>query len=195
MMKTARFLLGFALVAVFLLAACSGAKVPKPANVVEQPTVVEPTPTKPAPVASPEPEPTQPQYAPFCETASIGCETPAIEMLDKAYCVKRVPYAIMAAPDGTSYESLDPDLVCIDEDHNDGRLRITCHSLSGKQIWAYDIKVCNSACAAPGLQMETGQCPENYGYNAANACCAAPAPSGSDGCTIYRVELGACYVP
>ena len=194
-MKKIRFLFIFVAVATNLLTACGGPAV-EPAPVVAEPSAVEPTNASPAavPVESVAPaESAQPQYAPFCEAAAAtGCEAPAVKMLDNQYCIERVPYAIMSAPAGTTYESQDLDMECVDQMHNDGNLRITCHSISGKDLWSYDLKVCNSSCSATSLEMGTGQCPEGYGYNVANECCSAPAPSGSDGCTIYRVDLGVC---
>jgi len=189
-MKNVRFLFVFMAVIAVLLTACGGpAPATEPAPVVEQPLTESTTPLS---TTAPD-EPAQPQYAPFCEAATAnGCEAPAVTMLDKQYCVERVPYAIMSAPAGTTYESQDPDMECVDQMHNDGTLRITCHSISGKSLWSYDLKVCNSACSATSLEMGTGQCPEGYGYDAANQCCSAPAPSGSDGCTIYTVDLGVC---
>ena len=194
-MKTTHILIVFALTAIFLTA-CGGAAPAEPAPVVEQPPVVEEPPTAepapPEPTQPPPPEPTQPQYAPLCQAAPAACDVPTVEMLDNKYCIDKVPYAIMAMPAGTTYESLDPDMVCVDQMHSDGNLRVTCHSVSGKQLWSYDLKLCNGNCTAPALQMGTGQCQEGYGYDAANQCCAAPAPAGSEGCTTYSVDLGAC---
>jgi hypothetical protein len=117
-------------------------------------------------------------------------------MIDNKYCVEKVPYAIMSVPAGTTYESQDPDMACVDQMHSDGNLRVTCHSVSSKELWSYDLKVCNSACAAaPSLQMGTGQCPDGYGFDAANQCCAAPEPASEAGCVIYQVDLGACPEP
>ncbi len=196
-MKTARFLFVFVMFAAFLLAACGGpAPAPEPTPVVEQPPVVEPTvPPPPAPVEPPPAEPTQPQYAPFCQAAPAGCEAPTVTMIDNKYCIEKVPYAIMSVPAGTTYESQDPDMQCVDQMHSDGTLRVTCHSVSKKQLWSYDLKVCNGSCSAPALQMGTGQCPEGYGFDPAGQCCAAPSPASGDGCTMYRVDLGACPEP
>ncbi len=198
-MKTNRILFVFALTTLFLLSACGGAAPPEPAPVVEQPPVVQPVapaPAEPVQPAEPAtPQPTQAQYAPACAAAPTGCEAPEVKMLDKAYCIKKVPYAIMSAPAGTTYESQDPDMACVDQMHSDGNMRVTCHSVTSKQLWSYDLKVCNSACSAPALQMGTGQCPDGQGYDPTNNCCAAPAPSGGDGCTIYQVDLGACPDP
>jgi hypothetical protein len=113
-------------------------------------------------------------------------------MLDNNYCIKKVPYAIMSVPAGTTYTSPNLDFQCRDQMHSDGTMRVTCHSVTGKQLWSFDLQICNSACNAPVLQMGTGQCPQGYGYHSANTCCAAPAPASSDGCTMYQVDLGAC---
>jgi hypothetical protein len=116
-------------------------------------------------------------------------------MLDNKYCIEKVPYAIMAVPAGTTYESLDPDMACVDQMHSDGTLRVTCHSVTSKQLISYDLKLTNGTCSAPALQMGTDQCQEGYGYDAANQCCAAPSPASGDGVTTYTVDLGACPDP
>lgn len=197
-MKTTRILFVFMVATLFLLAACGGGAPAETAPVVEQPPAVEPptaapAPAEPAQPAEPAaPEPTQPQYAPFCDAAPAGCAAPTVEMLDNKYCVEKVPYAIMSVPAGTTYEPLDADMDCVDQLHSDGSLRVTCHSVTSQQLWSYDIKVCNGACSAPALDMGTGQCPDGYGYDAANTCCAAPSPASGDGCTTYTVNIGAC---
>lgn len=199
-MKTARFMFVFA-AATILLVSCGGlAPVDEQAPIVEQPQ--EPAPTSVPPTSVPA-EPasavavsTQPQYAAFCEaTDQTGCQVPTVDMLDNKYCIEKVPYAIMAVPAGTTYEALDPDMTCVDQMHSDGHLRITCHSVTSKELWSYDLKVCNGACKAPALQMDTGQCPAGYGYDPNNLCCAAPVPASGDGCTTYTVDIGACAEP
>jgi hypothetical protein len=201
-MKSVRFIFIFVVVATFLLTACGGpAPAPEPASAAEQPQQPAPTPAPPpttAPVepAAPAEQSTQPQYAPFCEaSAPAGCEAPTIEVLDNKYCIEKVPYVIMSAPAGTTYESLDPDMACVDQLHSDGTLRITCHSVTSKSLISYDLKVSNGACSAPALQTGTGQCPEGYGYDPTNMCCTAPSPSGSDGSTTFRVDIGDCPEP
>ena len=123
-MKTARILIVFMVAAIFLLSACGGGAPTEPPPPVEQPAVGQPPTAEPAPVVQPTepppPEPTQPQYAPFCEAAQAGCEAPTVTMLDNKYCIEKVPYAIMSVPAGTTYESLDPDMDCVDESHTDG---------------------------------------------------------------------------
>jgi len=197
-MKNALVLSFFIALASILLAACGGQQVEaaEPVSLEEQPQ--EPTstsiPPTSAPVESPVIEPTETLYAPFCEaTVANGCQAPTITMIDPKYCVDKVPYVIISAPPGTTFESSDLDLDCNEEMHNDGNLRIACHSLSGKDDWSYDLKVCNGACTAPVLQMETGQCPDGYGYDPTSMCCAAPAPASGDGCTTFTVDLRVCF--
>lgn len=175
-----------------LLAACVPAPTPAPVEQPAQPPVVEQPTAAPPPPPAPTPQPA-PQYAPFCQTAPAACQPPTIEMRDNAFCVEKVPYAVMAVPAGTTYESQDAGMECIDQATADGSLRITCHSKEGKELWSYNLKVCNGACKAPSLQMGTGQCPEGYGFDAANQCCAMPPAAGEEaGCVIYRVDIGAC---
>jgi hypothetical protein len=196
-MKTPRFLFVVATVASFLWGACAGPpSTPEPTAAVEQslqPTVVKPTipPPTTSPIVPPT-GPTQPQYAPFCESAPPACGAPIVTILDTSYCVDKVPYAIMSVQPGTTYETPDLDFQCVDQMHSDGTMRVTCHSVTGKQLWSFDLQFCNSACNTPALQMGTGQCPEGYGYDSAKTCCAVPVPANADGCTVYQVDLGAC---
>ncbi len=176
-MRNARIFMVLAVCAAILLTACGGGAA---------------APEEPAPV---EGQQAAVQYAPFCESAPAGCDKPTVNMLDNKYCVEKKPFAIMSVPAGSTYESLNPDMICVDQMHSDGNLRVTCSSASSKELWSYDLKVCNSACSAPALQMGTGQCQEGYGYDAANQCCAQPPASNSDGCTIYRVDIGGCPEP
>jgi hypothetical protein len=112
-------------------------------------------------------------------------------MGDNSYCNEKQVYAIMSAPGNTSYESTDPAMKCVDQVHADGSLRITCW-VPGEQLMAYDMKVCNTECAAPTLDMNSDQCQEGYGYDAANQCCAQATSGGEAGCTLYTVNIGTC---
>jgi hypothetical protein len=198
-MKITRVLFVFVAVIAFLLAACGGpAPAAEPTAAVEQPPAAEPTSPPPpttAPVEPPPADPTQPQYAPFCDAAPTGCEAPTVTVLDPKYCVEKVPYVIMSVPAGTTYESQDLDMVCEDQMHSDGTLRVTCHSATNKELISYNLELCNNSCSAPALQMGTGQCPEGYGYDSANLCCAAPAPASDSGCTNFTVDIRTCPDP
>jgi len=197
-MKSSYILFSVIVVSLVLLTACGGgATPPEPVSAEEQPAEPAAPAAQPTTVAPVEPpsqtEAPQPQYAPFCETTSAtSCEAPTVRMLDNEYCIDKVPYAIMAVPAGTTYESQDPDMVCVDQMVGD-EMRITCHSVTSKELWSYDLKVCNGACSAsPSLQMSTDQCPDGYGFDATSQCCAAPESASEAGCVIYRVDLGDC---
>jgi len=194
-MKTARFLFVLTTVTLFLLTACGG-QIPntQTAPVAGQPASVEQQTSAPTAEQDDLAAPVQPEFAPFCETSSSsGCQSPDVTMIDPKYCVEKVPYVIISVPPGTSYEALDADMECVDQMHSDGNLRVTCHSLSGKDDWTYDLKLCNVACNPPALEVGTGQCPEGYGYDAVKVCCAAPLPASADGCTIFQVDLTVCF--
>jgi len=203
-MKNAKILSIFITITTLLLTACGlPAQAAEPPPVVEPPPENEPIESPPTEVQAEPSEPaeptepaatTEPRYAPFCEAvAANGCEAPKVTMIDPKYCVDKVPYVIISVLPGTTFESSDLDLLCNQEMHNDGNLRIACHSLSGKDSWSYDLKLCNSACTTPALQMENGQCPEGYGFDTANMCCATPAPASADGCTTFQVDLRVCF--
>jgi hypothetical protein len=190
-MKNITVLFALMLVLLLALSACGTAPPPTAEVVVVKETVVVEA-TAEAPAAEPAAaQPAAPQYAPMCAAATADCAPPEIEMGDNAYCNEKQVYAIMSASAGTTYESIDPAMKCVDQVHADGSLRITCW-IPGKQLLAYDMKVCNSACAAPQLDMNSDQCQEGYGYDAANHCCAQPPAGGEVGCTLYTVNIGTC---
>ena len=194
-MKTIPVSFLFAAIISILVTACSG-QVPGTQAVqdIGLTSISEVETTSPTATQEELAAPVQPQFAPFCDAASSsGCQSPDVTMIDPKYCVDRVPYVIISVPPGTSYESLDPDMQCVDQTHSDGNLRVTCHSLSGKDNWSYDLKLCNIACNPSSLEAGTGQCPEGYGYDAVKVCCAAPPPASADGCTIFQVDLTVCF--
>lgn len=180
----------FAMMLLLALSACGSAPAPTPEVVVVKETVVVEVPAE-APAEEPAAEPAAPQFAPICAATASDCAPPEIEMGDNNFCNEKQVYAIMSAPGGTTYESTDPAMKCVDQVHADGSLRITCW-VPGEQLLAYDMKVCNSACAAPQLDMASDQCQEGFGYDAANGCCAEPPAGGEAGCALYTVNLGTC---
>jgi hypothetical protein len=190
-MKKIAMLFALLVTLMLVLSACGSTPAPTPEVVVVKETVVVEVPGE-APPAEPAPaEPAAPQYAPVCAAAVNNCTPPEIEMGDNNFCSEKQVYAIMKAPGNTSYESLDPAMKCVDQVHADGTLRITCW-VPGKNLLAYEMKVCNTDCAAPQLEMGSNQCQEGFGYDAANQCCAQPSSGGDAGCTNYKVNIGTC---
>jgi len=197
-MKFQRILFVLGMAALALLTACGPAAAPTEAvsvlPPVEELPAVLPTPMPPSPEAA-APAATAAQYAPYCQStgAATGCTAPTFEERDQ-FCVKKVPYTLGAVPAGSTYEVLTPGFTCTDSLTGKGELLLTC---SGAELFTIDVKLCNPACAAPSLAMDTGQCPQEYGYDAANQCC-APAPSataGEAGCVEVKVDIGTCPDP
>jgi serine/threonine-protein kinase len=150
---------------------------------VEQPTLA-PSQTSEAPVLAS--APTQPEFAPFCQAAPTTCDVPAANVLDK-FCVQKVPYTLMSFPEGTTFEVVTSGFTCTDEGLRDGNQMVSC---SGPELISFDLKVCNSACTTETVSAD-GQCPQGYGYDSAQQCCAA-APAPDSGCTVIRVDLRDC---
>lgn len=177
----------FAIAMFFLLSGCITVFVP-----VETPTSV-PTaislPVNPTPTQSVIASPTSIQPAPLCSVdpfASV-CALPEVTTLSKL-CVKKVPYTLVALPPESTFEVVDPGLVCRDEGLRGGKRQISC---TGPQLYSYDLKVCNSACSVLPLETGTAYCEDGYGYSADAGCC-WPVPVLEAGCILYKVDISAC---
>jgi hypothetical protein len=100
-------------------------------------------------------------------------------------CVTKIPYTALRIPEGSTYTPLNPDLKCIEEATRDGYTLISC---TGKQLFSYDLKVCNP----PELSAaDLAQCSADATFNAADQCCAA-VPAEEAGCTTFKVDIRAC---
>jgi hypothetical protein len=193
MKKPTYLLLSMTVFVVLFASACSGAA---PATQAAPPPVeVVPTqaPVEVAPTAAPEqPVATLQTFAPACQ-APTSCATPEVKDTEAAstFCVDKIPYQNINVAPGTLFESLDPsgELKCQDSGTVvDGKSVITC---SGKQLWTYELKFTNSACAANTLTTGTGQCQDGLGYDAAQNCC-APLTAADSGSVTIKVNMGAC---
>ena len=149
----------------------------------EQPTQV-PSPTSEALVVA---APTEPQFTPVCQDAPATCSIPIADVLDK-FCVNKVPYTLLAFPEGTTFEVVTPGFTCNDEGLRDGNQVVSC---SGQELVSFDLKVCNSTCDSTGIASTQGKCPDGYGYDSAQQCCAA-VPTPDSGCTMIQVDLRDC---
>ncbi len=177
-----------------LLTACGAVATPPPV----QPTIIIITPTPLSPPAGALPTPAAPtpavtvasQYAPFCPSAaSSSCTAPTIEERDR-YCVKKVPYTLVAIPLNATYEVLSSGFSCEKQAVVNNEQILAC---TGKQLYTFDLKLCNSACAAPTAAAGGGQCPSGYVYNATQKCCAQANPDA--GCVTVQVAIGGCTNP
>ncbi len=182
---------GLVVLAAVSLSACGAVSTPPPV----QPTIAILTPTPPPlpPTALPSPmvpSATAAQYAPFCQsTATSGCTAPTAETRDK-YCLKKVPYTLVAIPAGATYEVLSPDFSCEVQAKKEKEQILVC---TGKMLYTFDLKLCNSACASPTAGASGGQCPSGYVYNAAQQCCAQA--SSDTGCVTVQIDIGGCTNP
>jgi len=187
MKKTTYLLLAATILVVLLASACGGSAAP--ATQAAPPVEIVPT----AALATAQPVPSVQTFAPACQTTS--CSAPVVEEMDtevqKTYCVEKVPYQnIMVAP-GTAFESLDTsgDFKCKNSGTVvDGKTVITC---TGKNLWAYQLKLINTACSVSALMTGASQCQEGLGYDAAQNCC-APLTGGDSGSVTIKVNLGSC---
>lgn len=178
-----------------ILTACGSNAAPTaPTEMPTQvPVVVPPTavPTVPAPIEPVLPSPTpEAQYAPFCQPGGVPsqCAAPVAEAIDK-FCSKKIPFTLIKAPPGSTFEELTPGFNCTDGGVRSGSLMITC---SGTELNSFDLKICNPACGSTTGVTDTGQCPQGYGYDAAQQCCAAALPEGEAGCIKLKVDIGTC---
>ncbi|MEW6030444.1 MAG: hypothetical protein ACOYZ8_07880 [Chloroflexota bacterium] len=167
--------------AALVLSACDAILVPVPT-----PTVTLEAPTQTAlPTQTPVPtlEVTSLPALPICESG-VACAAPVVEVRDR-FCAEKVPYTLLAAPGGSTYEWADSNLTCVNQLHSSGELLITC---TGTELTSYELRVCNGACAPP-TAVNDGQCPQGYGFDAAAQCCVPPQ---SPACVIVRVDIGTC---
>jgi hypothetical protein len=191
MKRTTYFLLAMTVFVVLFASACSGSA----ASATQAAPIEASEPTQvPAEVVAPveQPEATAQTFAPACQ-AGASCAAPAVKdtAANETYCVQKAPYQNISVMTGTTFESLDPsgELKCQNSGTVvDGKDVITC---TGKQLWTYELKLTNSACAANALATGSGQCQDGLGYDAVQNCCAPLAATDTGSITI-KVNIGAC---
>jgi len=197
MKKTNYLLLATTVFVVLFASACGGSAAP--ATQAAPPpveAVATQAPAEVAPTAAPEqPAATVQTFAPACQAAA-SCAAPDVKdtATTDTFCVKKVPYQNISVMPGTTFESLDPkgELKCQDSGTVvDGKNVITCTS---KELWTYELKFTNSACAANALTTGTGQCQDGLGYDAAQNCC-APLTAADTGSVTIKINMGGCPVP
>ncbi len=130
--------------------------------------------------------------APICAASATCAALDAVQI--PLSCVKKVPYTNVLVPVGSTFEVLDESgsFVCLDTGVVvNGKEVITCH---GTQLYSFQLRLSNPACAGTDLQTGTGQCDVGYGYHVTQKCC-APVSVGSEGSTVVTVNLGACPGP
>lgn len=195
-MKKTTYLLLAMTVFVTLFASACGVSVAPATQAAPPPVQIVPTiaPVVVAPATAQQPAPPVQAFAPACQAAT-SCAAPAVEEMDtevtKTYCVKKIPYQNILVAPGTTFETLDPsgDFKCQDSGTLvDGKAVIAC---TGKNLWAYELKLINPACSASALTTGASQCQQGLGYDAAQNCC-APLTGGDSGSVTIKVNLGSC---
>jgi hypothetical protein len=195
MKKTTHLMIVMTVFVVLFATACGGTTVPAAQPPVE--SAPNQAPVEAAPTQAPaEPAAPAQTFAPACQ-AAISCAAPDVKDTQAAdtYCVEKIPYQNILVMPGTTFEELDPkgELKCQDSGTVvDGKNVITCTS---KELWTYELKFTNSACAASALATGTGQCQEGLGYDAANNCCAPLGAGDAAGSVVIKVNMGACPLP
>jgi hypothetical protein len=192
MKKTTFILSAMAVMMAVFASACGGAQ-PAP--------TAAPAPTQAPAVAPPVEQPTEqvvqpttaPAFAPTCANTTASCAAPQVvdTVANETYCVEKVPYINILIDEGVTWEELAPDkLTCSDSGTVvDGKRVLTCH---GTELWTSGLKLTNSACgASTTLVTGTGQCPDGFGYDATQVCC-APVTGGTEASTTINVNIGGC---
>jgi hypothetical protein len=135
------------------------------------------------------PSPTAVEEAPLCTTDPLAgvCSVPKVGMLSK-FCVKKLPYTLLGIPPGSTFQPMDAELVCKDEGIRGEVRQVSC---TGRELYSYEIKVCDANCSGAQLEADSARCPDGYGYSAEAGCCALPSTL-EPGCVIYKVDIGAC---
>jgi serine/threonine-protein kinase len=122
-------------------------------------------------------------FAPAC-AAGIVIPSPVVKETNKI-CTQKAPYTVVSIPEGATFESLSPKLICTKEQSSNGRTLISC---GGPQLFSYNLKVC----VPPVVSSENlGKCAQDSVFDTANQCCVMPPPEGA-GCTIFKVDLKGC---
>jgi hypothetical protein len=125
--------------------------------------------------------------APVCRLDVLSqFPTPVIALFNKG-CTKKLPYTIITIPQGATFESQSPDMVCTDSGVSGGKRQLSC---TGKENFSYDLRVCNPVPTPISSGSAGGSCLPGTSYDSANKCCASP--EQESGCTIFKVDLRTC---
>ena len=189
-MKHKPALIALLILSVFALSACSSVFVPVATPTLAPPPILPAATNPPPPIQPVVASPTTLQSAPMCTADPLAavCTPPLVEERDK-FCVKKIPYALLALPVGSTFQPAQAGLTCTDEGIRDGMQMVSC---SGTRLYSYQLKVCNPACsAAAPLTANASQCPAGYGYSAGANCC-WPMPAPDAGCQLFKVDIGTC---
>jgi hypothetical protein len=132
---------------------------------------------------------TEAAFAPVCQPGLVSViPTPAVREYRNG-CSLKVPYSVITIPQGSTFTSLSPDLICVSSGLLGDKTQITCQS---KNPYSYNLKVCSPP-PTTIASANPGQCQQGTNFDSANKCCAAPQPDA--GCVTYQVALKTCAAP
>ena len=143
-------------------------------------------PVMPSAAATLIPVPTTQNFIPICTTGGgdltptlpSQCTPPTGEERDR-FCTKKVPFTLIAMPEGAIYELLTPGFRCTEGGVHQGMHLITC---TGPELHSFELKICNPACVASGSLPSQIECPQGYIYDSNRQCCAGGLQFDQAGC-------------
>jgi hypothetical protein len=193
-----RFLVSQVLIGI--LTACTLLSSRVPTTGTETPFAAgSPTPTGTATLLPTEPLPSltpTPEYAPICESDATSVPTPAACQLPLAeqssvFCTNKVPYNLILINAGSTYEVLSDGVTCTDAGIKDEKELVTC---TGAMASAFQLRVCDPACAIPTVQAVITQCPQQYTFDSLRGCCAQGEQPAGQNCTVLDLAITSCVV-
>lgn len=106
----------------------------------------------------------------FAPTCQLSEKPPLLALVKETnkICVNRLPYTTYAIPKGTTFEVLDNEFKCEPAGENSGNDLIIC---TGKELFTFDLKLCNEEINLPKLVAGSNQCSADAGYDETNQCC------------------------
>jgi hypothetical protein len=153
--------------------------------------VIIPSPTEVIATLTPTPE-----FAPFCEPAvastlsPLQCQVPIAEQ-SSTYCTNKIPYNLILINEGATYEVLGERIECSDAGTKDGKQIVAC---TGPIAEAFELRVCDPACAPPTLQAEITQCPQDYSFDSLRGCCTQELQETGQNCVLLSLVTKSCVI-
>jgi tRNA A-37 threonylcarbamoyl transferase component Bud32 len=182
---------GAAVVVILVAGGVLGAKMLTPPPVPTA-TTTKPAPTQTALVVTATAPPTEPApataaYAPVCAPGVIPEPIlPAIGQ-PSSFCNKGYSVTQFTIPLGATFVPQEEGYICDPYGQPGGQQLIACH---GKNLTTFHLQVCIPL-PTPSTSNVVGACQSGTEYDYDHACCAPPKPADA-GCTIVKVDLGAC---
>jgi len=190
--RTGLYIAGGAVAAVLLIAGgVFGARMLAPPPVpTATATRLAPTQTAIAPTATAAPTEVPPAteaFAPVCAPGVVPAPVlPAIGS-PSSFCSKGYSVTQFTIPLGATFVPQEEGYTCDPYGQPGGQQLIACH---GTNLTTFHLQVCIPL-PTPSTSNVVGACQSGSEYDYDHACCAPPKPADA-GCTVVKVDLGAC---